>query len=541
MTNQRYQADVIIAGGGLAGIVTALELLDRSQRVVLLERDRPENLGGLAKKAFGGIMFVDTPQQRKLGIRDTPELALADWERRAAFQDDDDWPRAWARTYVEQSRELIYDWVAERSVTFLPTVSWAERGLFQPGNAVPRWHIVWGTGHAIIEALAAHLDNHPRRRQLQICFEHRVERLVWTRGRITGCRGVHESTGEPFEAAADAVVIASGGICGGDLSRVKAHWYAPWGKPPATLLNGSHRYADGLLHDAAARKGASLTHLDLQWHYAAGVRHPAPEVPREGLSLVPPRSALWLDAGGRRFGPTPLMGYTDTRQVVERICRTRAQYSWMVMNWKIAIREMAVSGCDYMEAFRYKRKGQLLKNLLLGDRRLINRLIDECDDVITAGSLESLARKMAGLSHDGVSFDGQGMLSDIRAYDACIQRGPAFFNDEQLRRIGDFRRYKADRMRLCRFRRIDDPGARPLIAIRQFILSRKSLGGIQTDLQCRALDRDQQPLPGLYAVGEAAGFGGGGIHGRGSLEGTFLGSCILTGRIAGRCIAGGGR
>jgi hypothetical protein len=147
---------------------------------------------------------------------------------------------------------------------------------------------------------------------------------------------------------------------------------------------------------------------------------------------------------------------------------------------------------------------------------------------------------MEALTLAGVDFDAQGMQADVQAYDACLERGPRYFNDEQVRRIADFRRYKVDRMRMCRFRKIDDPAARPLIAIRQFILSRKSLGGIQTDLQSRVLDDSQQPIAGLFAVGEAAGFGGGGIHGRGSLEGTFLGSCVLTGRMAGRCIAKGG-
>ncbi|MGD9249439.1 MAG: FAD-dependent oxidoreductase, partial [Desulfobacteraceae bacterium] len=525
MPKHRYHADVIIAGAGLAGIVTALELLDRNRRVIVLERGRRQHLGGLCKEAFGGIMFVDTPQQRKLGIRDTPQLALSDWRRRACFRDSDNWPQAWARAYVEQSREMIYDWITQRSVKFMPLVNWPERGLIVPGNSVPRWHIVWGSGHAIIEALAHRLHSHPRRRRLEIHFDHRVERLVRTQGHITGCSGIHEPTGESFDACADGTVIASGGICGGDLSKVKANWYAPWGPAPSTLLNGSHQYADGLLHDAAAQSGANLTHMDRQWHYATGIRHPAPQMPGQGLSLIPPRSALWLDAGGRRFGPLPAMGYTDTRWVVERICTTPAQYSWLVMNWKIAIREMAVSGCDFMEAFRHKRKGLLLKNLVMGDKGLVRRLMDECEDVIGADSLEALAQKMEALSLEGVSFDGGRMLSDIRAYDACIDRGPAYFNDEQLRRLGDFRRYKGDRLRMCRFRKIDDPGARPLIAIRQFILSRKSLGGIQTDLQCRALDHDQRPIPGLYAVGEAAGFGGGGIHGRGSLEGTFLGSC----------------
>jgi predicted oxidoreductase len=418
-------------------------------------------------------------------------------------------------------------------------VHWAERGLIETGNAVPRWHITWGTGYAIVEALLNHLNRHPQRNRLQILYQHRVEHLIQSAGQITGCAGMDERSGNAFEASARAVVIASGGICGGDLSRVKANWFKGWGQPPAILLNGSHQFADGLLHDAAARSGASLTHLDRQWHYAAGIGHPRPGMPAEGLSLVPPRSALWLDARGRRFGPMPLMGYTDTRYVVERICKTPAQYSWLVLNWKIAIRELAVSGCDYMEAFRHKRKLLLLKNLLLGDKHLVSRLIDECEDIVTADSLENLAGQMRALSLDGVDVDNEGMLADIRAYDACINRGRRYFNDEQLRRIADVRHYKGDRLRMSRFRKIDDPAARPLIAIRQFILSRKSLGGICTDLNSRVLDVQGNPVAGLYAAGEAAGFGGGGIHGRGSLEGTFLGSCILTGRIAGRSIAAG--
>jgi predicted oxidoreductase len=540
MAPRHYQSDVIVAGGGLAGMVAALELLDHGRRVLVLDRDVAGNLGGLAKKSFGGILFVDTPQQRRLGIRDNPDLAMADWRRRAFFRSQDRWPRAWARAYVDNARGMIYDWLTRRGVRFLPVVQWAERGLLEPGNTIPRWHIAWGTGHAIVEALQAQLEQHPLRRRLQILCRHRVEALQTAAGRVAGCRGVDEGSGRSFEARAGAVVIASGGICGGDLSCVKANWSNGWGSPPPTLLNGSHQYADGLLHQAAARSGARVTYLDRQWHYAAGVRHPDPQIPNEGLSLVPPRSALWLDARGRRFGPMPLMGYTDTRCVVARICRTREQYSWLVLNWKIAIRELAVSGCDYMEAFRYKRKGLLLKQLLLGDKALVRRLIRECGDVVTAPSLEALAGRMEALTLAGVDFDARGMQADIRAYDACLERGPRYFNDEQVRRIADFRRYKGDRIRMCRFRKIDDPAARPLMAVRQFILSRKSLGGIMTDLQSRVLDSDQQPIAGLFAVGEAAGFGGGGIHGRGSLEGTFLGSCILTGRMAGRSIAGGG-
>jgi predicted oxidoreductase len=519
----QYRADVVIAGGGLAGLATAHELLDLGLRVLILDRDSEDRLGGLAKRSFGGIMFVDTPQQRKLGINDDPELAWSDWQSFADFGDNDDLPRLWAHTYVERSTELIFDWLTGHGIEFLPVVNWAERGLFRPGNSVPRWHIAWGTGFAIIESIVAALENHPQRDKLEIHYGHRVESLLVDAGRVSGCAGILEDDGSDFEARSEHVVLASGGICGGDLSKVRANWFEPWGKAPSTLLNGSHRFADGLLHDEAARHGATLTHLDKQWHYAAGVHSRTADTPRDGISLVPPRSALWLDARGRRFGPVPLMGYSDTRWVVEQICRTPEQYSWQVLNWKIAIKELAVSGCDHMTAFRHKRKLELVKQVIFGNKELANRLIDESEDFVVADNLNELMR---------------GMAADISAYDAQIARGPRYFNDEQLRRIANFRQYKGDRLRTCAFQAIDDPKARPLIAIREFILSRKSLGGLQTDLQSRVLDTSGEPISGLYAVGETAGFGGGGIHGKGSLEGTFLGSCVLTGRLCGRAIGG---
>jgi predicted oxidoreductase len=536
---ETYQADVVIAGGGLAGLTTAYELLDRGLRVLILDRDSEDRLGGLAKRSFGGVMFVDTPHQRKLGIEDDPELAWSDWQSFAHFGEDDGWPQRWARSYVERSVDLIFDWLTGHGAEFLPLVNWAERGLFRPGNSVPRWHIAWGTGFAIIESVVAALENHRHRDRLEIVCDHRVEGLLIEAGRIVGCVGTLEGGGAEFEARADHVVLATGGICGGDLSKVKANWYEPWGAPPATLLNGSHRFADGLLHDEAARHGAVLTHLDKQWHYAAGIHSRETESPNEGISLVPPRSALWLDARGRRFGPVPLMGYSDTRWVVEQICRTRWQYSWQVLNWKIAIKELAVSGCDYMTAFRHKRKFQLVKELLFGNKALANRLIDESEDFVVADSMPDLMEKMDALSLEGAAIDREGMAADIRAFDDQIARGPRYFNDDQLRRIATSRTYRADRLRTCAFQRIDDAKAKPLIAIREFILSRKSLGGLQTDLQSRVLNTTGAPIPGLYAVGETAGFGGGGIHGRGSLEGTFLGACVLTGRLCGGAIGGG--
>lgn len=531
MTALAYQSDVIIVGGGLAGIAAAFELLDRDLRVVLLERDEPQHLGGLARESFGGVMMVDTPLQRRSKIADSPELALDDWLRVARFSDQDLWPKRWAEAYASRSIEMIYEWLIARSVTFMPLVNWPERGMFEPANSVPRWHIAWGTGKGLIEALLQHLAAHPRRTNLQICQGHRVERLQQNGGVLSGCSGRLERGGEEFSARADRVLLTAGGICGGDLSLVRKHWYKPWGSPPQTLLNGSHRFADGIVHAAAAALGGNLTHLDKQWHYAAGIHHP--DVPGKGLSLVPPRSALWLNAQGRRIGPPPLVSYTDTRYLVEQICKEPGQYSWQVMNWKIAIRELAVSGCDYMTAFRDRDKLRLVRDLLFGNRELVRTLLRDAPDVVSAESLPELGEAMNALGCE-YKVDADLLQQEVQAYDSQIARGAKFFNDDQLRRIANFRAYRGDRLRTCKFQKINDPKARPLIAVREHILSRKSLGGLQTDLDCRVLDLAGNPITGLFAAGETAGFGGGGIHGQGSLEGTFLGGCILTGRIAGQ-------
>lgn len=538
-TVRRFDTDVVIAGGGLAGMVAAHELLTAGRRVLLIDKDKRENFGGLAKQSFGGVHMIDTPHQRRLRIKDSPELAWRDWQSVAGYGSDDIWPQRWAKFYCENSREHIYEFLDDKGVTFLPLVNWAERGVHGPGNTVPRWHIVWGTGHEIIERLRNALETHSRRGQLELVFDTEVSGVEITNGRATGIRGRSMESGDEVRVSADHAVVASGGICGGDLSRLRANWYKPWGEPPQKILNGAHVYGDGMLHDVVAQLGGAVTHLDLQWHYAAGVHHPAKRRADDGLSLVPPRSALWFNARGERImNPGPMPAYGDTRHLVESVVGQPGQYSWQVMNWKIAIRELAVSGCDYMTAFRYKKRLGLAKGVLFGNSALVERLIKDCpDDIVVADTLEQLMERMDGKNLYGLRLDRKGMESTVQAWDGMIARGPAFHNDDQLRRIANFRAYRGDRVRVCNFQRILDPKAGPLIAIREFILARKSLGGIQTDLLCRVLRAgDGQPIPGLYAVGEAAGFGGGGIHGKGSLEGTFLGSCILTGRVAGRSI-----
>ncbi len=533
-----YQSDVLIIGGGLAGLVVAGALIGAGYKVTILERDTRDRLGGLARESFGGITLINSPQQRRFGIRDNADLALADWLRVARFGPDDHWPRRWAQLYVNQSIEMIYRWLSARSIKLMAFVNWPERGFCEPGNSLPRWHIVWGTGRRLIHAALQNIDRHPKRRNLTIHCRHKVEQLIRAGGRVIGCRGSVAGRNRQFVARADAVVVAGGGICGGDLTAVKRNWYRPWGTPPGNMLNGSHRYADGLLHEQVAALGGRLTHLDKQWHYAAGVHHFQPDRDRHGLGLVPPRSALWFNAEGRRIGPHPLVSYTDTRYLVTQILKQPGQFSWQLLNRKIALKELAVSGGAYMTAFNKPSKLRLVRDLLFGNKELVNRLIDACEDFVTADTLPQLCAKMDRLNC-GVRLDHERLVAEIKKYDDEIERGMPYFNDAQLRRLMNFRTYRVDRARLCRFQKIADPGAGPLIAIREFIMTRKSMGGIQTDLDCRVLDTGEEPIAGLYAVGESAGFGGGGIHGQGSLEGTFLGSCILTGLQAAQALKEG--
>jgi predicted oxidoreductase len=531
------RCDVLIIGGGIAGITTALELLDGGKSVLLIDRDDESVFGGLARESFGGMFFVDSPEQRRQGIRDSAELAFSDWCSFAEFGADDDLPRAWAKAYVSRATADVHGFVRRYGVSFLPVVNWVERGEFRPGNSVPRFHVAWGTGKGLAEALIAALRAHRNIGRLTLRFNQRVERLTQRGGKVCGAAGVDETSGAPFEVQADQVVVASGGINGGDLSRVRQNWHRDWGTPPATLLSGSHRFADGRLHDAAVSAGGVVTHLDRMWNYAAGVHHPRPRKPMHGLSLVPPRSALWLNWRGERIGPQPLVSGFDTRRLVSDVCAQERQYSWQLMNMKIALKELAVSGAEHNPSIRDKKKLGFLRDILFGNHWLVNEMTTNCRDFVTARSLGELVEKMNALQGDS-AVDLKTVEDAVARYDATIARGPSLMNDEQLRRIAYLRNYRGDRIRLTKFQPINDAKALPLIAVREFIISRKSLGGIKTDLASRVLNTAGQPIEGLYAVGEAAGFGGGGMHGLRALEGTFLGGCILSGRIAAAAIDG---
>lgn len=554
---RRYKSDALIIGGGIAGIVTALELLDADLTVTLLDRDSADRLGGLARESFGGVLLVDTPEQRRAHISDSPDRALCDWLGFGGFASDPDtpewqaqtWPRRWAETYVQSCRDQVGGWLRSNGVRFLPLPLWVERGLHGEGNSVPRWHVAWGTGQGLTERLIDRLLGHRNRNLLTLAFHHKVTGLISGNGRVTGAEGLIEGGGGgddkiPFMAEASDIVVATGGI-NGALDRVRSNWPQNLGRAPRWLLNGSHRYADGLLHDQVAEQGGRVTCLDQQWNYAAGVRHWAPRKPLHGLSLVPPRTALWLDPGGRRIGPDPLVSGYDTSDLVRRVCDTGQGWSWMVLNRKIALRELTVSGAEFNPSIRSGKSWRLLRDLLFGNRWLYDQLTGNCPDFLLAHDLEGLVIKMNALMTEQgwvgddhtLSIDAAHLRDTITGYDAEMARPAGQRRDPQLQRIADLRRWRGDRLRICASQRILDPAAGPLIAIRAQVISRKSLGGIQTDLAGHVLDHDGKAIMGLRAVGEAAGFGGGGMHGIRALEGTFLGGCILTARLAAASIA----
>ncbi|HEX8068000.1 MAG TPA: FAD-binding dehydrogenase [Thermoleophilaceae bacterium] len=534
------RADVVVVGAGIAGLVAALELLDNDRDVLLLDRCRPEEVGGLAREAFGGMFMVDTPEQRKSGIRDTVELALDDWLRVADFDADDVWPRRWAEQYVARARDDVGAWLKRHGVRFFPAVNWAERGVYGDGNSVPRFHLTWGCGKGLVDGVWGGIERHPRRGSLELRTRTRVTAIVQDDGgAVTGCRVAPEDGGEEHEVACNAVVVASGGV-GGNLDIVRREWPADLGDPPADILMGSHYYADGALHEEVERIGGNVTHLSRMWNYADAVRHPEPRRPLHGLKLIPPRSGLLLDPTGRRYGPVPVMPTFDAYYALERMCEGELKYSWLVCNWKIARRELDVSGSQHNPSIREKRLVRFLLGILLGKPTLVRHFVDRCPDFVSAGSLPELAVRMAAVTGDG-ALDAGLMEREVRRYDDRLGRGKALWNDDQVRRIAALRNWRGDRLRTARFRRIADPDAGPLIAIRLQPMARKSLGGIQTDLSARVLRPDGEPIPGLYAAGEAAGFGGGGLHGKRSLEGTFLGGCVFSGRIAAQAIAGAGR
>lgn len=530
------QSDILIIGGGLAGIVTALEALRAGQRVTLVDRDTSERFGGLALWAFGGMALVGTPLQKKRGIVDSPQIALADWLRFGELDPHDTWPLRWAEHYVDRSRPDVHDWLRAEGVRFMPAVNWVERGRNGEGNSVPRYHIVWGTSRELTRRMIAAMHAADSGGRLTLLHRHRVLALDHAGGRVAGALAMDESCGAQVRLQAPVVVLATGGI-NGSHEQVRANW--PKDRPmPAVMLNGAHPFADGAMHHfAAGHLGAQLRHAGEMWNYAAGFPHPYPHFDGHGLSMIPCKSALWLDHRGERIGPEPLVTGFDTHWLCQRVAEQEKPWTWQLLNWRIAAREFAISGAEHNPRIRDRQFLRFLKETLFGNHRLVRQMQRESPDFLVDDSLAGLAEKMNALTAS-LDIEPARLQATVDAFDAHFTAGARAEDDEQVRRILHARQWGPDRLRTCKPAPLRTSGAGPFIAIRSRLITRKSLGGLLTDLQSRVLDARDAPIDGLYCVGEAAGFGGGGANGKRSLEGTFLPGCILTARAAVRSITG---
>lgn len=533
----RLQSDVIVAGGGLAGIVTALEALRAGKSVTVVDRDTPARFGGLALWAFGGMALVGTPLQARMKIPDTPERALRDWLRFGELADGDEYPLQWARHYVERSRAEVYDWLLGEGLKFMPAVNWVERGLNGEGNSLPRYHIVWGTARELIRCLAVAMRQADRDGRLTLLHRHRIAGLEHQAGRIAGAVAIDEDTGAEVCLQAPVVVLAMGGI-NGSHPELRANW--PADRPlPATFLNGAHPHADGKLHHWVAEcLGGQIAHAGEMWNYAAGFPHPYPHFEGHGLSAIPCKSALWLNHRGERIGPEPLVTGFDTHELCRRVAAQEKPWTWHLLNWRIAAKEFAISGAEHNPRIRDKQFLLFLKETLFGNHRLVRQMQSESPHFLVDPTLAGLAAKMNALTCSG-DVDPAVLQATADAFDANFTNGSKLHNDDQIRRILHARQWGPDKLRTCKPAPLQMPGAGPFIAIHMQLVTRKSLGGLRTDLQSRVLNASGQPVGGLYCVGEAAGFGGGGANGKRSLEGTFLPGCILTARAAARSIVAG--
>src|SRR2546421_919824 len=547
----RDGADVIVVGAGLAGLVATAELADAGRRVILLEQEPAPWLGGQAFWSFGGLFLVNSPEQRRLGDRDSQERAQQDWLVTAGFdRADDAWPRKWAEAYIAFAAGEKRSWLRSQGVRFFPIVGWAERGgslAGGPGNSVPRFHVTWGTGPGVVAPFERRVREAAAGGRVSIKFRHRVDALTLSGGTVDGVQGAvlepsSVDRGRPssrlpvgeFELRGQAVIVTSGGL-GGNHELVRKNWPARLGAPPQRMLTGVPAHVDGRMLAITERAGGAFINRDRMWHYVEGIQNWSPIWPDHGIRILPGPSSMWFDALGRRL-PAPLFPGFDTLGTLEHLRKTSFDYSWFVLTQRIIKREFALSGSEQNPDLTNKDIRLLLQRVVSKSGPApVEAFKQKGADFVVAANLRDLVRGMNALT-DEPRLDPVTVEREIAARDREVDK--RMTQDAQILAIRSARRYLGDRLiRAPTPHRLLDPAAGPLIAVRLGILTRKTLGGLQTDLSGRVLRSDGTPLPGLYAPGEVAGFGGGGMHGDRSLEGTFLGGCLFSGRTAGRARA----
>ncbi|MGQ2920147.1 MULTISPECIES: FAD-binding dehydrogenase [Rhizobium] len=543
---ERY--DVIVVGAGLAGLVAATEAVERGLSVCLVDQEGEQNLGGQAFWSLGGLFFIDSPEQRLMRVRDSLDLARQDWFGSAGFdRSEDHWPQRWAEAYLNFAAGEKREWLHRLGMRWFPVVGWAERGgalAHGHGNSVPRFHVTWGTGPGVLAPFAERAKTMAASGRLTLRFRHRVDRLDITDGRVTGISGAVLATdpvqrgqqssrevAEDFTIAAPAVIVSSGGI-GGNQELVRRNWPVErLGKPPANMVCGVPAHVDGRMIAISETVGGTVINRDRMWHYTEGVRNHDPIWPGHGIRILPGPSSFWCDADGNRLSAPAMPGF-DTLGTLKMLGERGSGHSWFILTKAIIKKEFALSGSEQNPDLTGKNMRLLLKRLGKEPPGPVKAFMERGEDFAVRDTLEELVPAMNAISGDD-RLDIGHIRDQIEARDREIENG--FCKDAQVTAIHGARRYLGDRlMRTARPHRLLDPAMGPLIAVRLHVLTRKTLGGLHTDLEARVLDAAGDPVPGLYAAGEVAGFGGGGMHGYNALEGTFLGGCLFSGRVAGR-------
>ncbi|MBC2959346.1 FAD-binding dehydrogenase [Nocardioides deserti] len=546
------KADLVVVGAGLAGLTAAAEAADAGRSVLLLDQEGEQSLGGQAFWSLGGLFLVDSPEQRRMGVKDSLELARQDWFGSAQFdRPEDRWPRAWAEAYLQFAAGEKRSWLRRMGHRVFPVVGWAERGdgtAGGHGNSVPRFHITWGTGPGVVGPFERRVREHVAAGHVRLAFRHRVDGLLVEGGTCVGVRGsllapTDVDRGRPssrtvvgeFEARGTAVVVTSGGI-GGDHDLVRRNWPARLGTPPRRMVAGVPAHVDGRMLQITQDAGATVVNPDRMWHYVEGLRNWDPIWDNHGIRILPGPSSLWLDAEGNRL-PAPCFPGFDTLGTLRHLRATGHDYSWFVLTQRIIEKEFALSGSEQNPDLTGKDVRLLLSRVKKGAAGPVEAFKQHGEDFVVADTLEELVAGMNRIGDDDVPpIDPARVRGIVEARDREMDN--AFSKDAQVTAIHGARTFLGDKLiRVARPHKLLDRAAGPLIAVRLNILSRKTLGGLETDLDSRCLRADGTPFPGLYAAGEVAGFGGGGMMGYNALEGTFLGGCLFSGRVAGRAAA----
>ena len=429
-------ADVIVVGAGLAGLAATAELADAGRKVLLLDQEPEQSLGGQAFWSLGGLFLVDTPEQRRMGVKDSYELALQDWMGSAQFDRESDyWPRRWAEAYVAFAAGEKRQWLHDQGLRLFPVVGWAERGDGRAGghgNSVPRFHLTWGTGPGVVAPFERRVREAVDEGLVTLAFRHRVDGLVQQGGAVTGVRGAllapddmvrgaasnRDEVGE-FEYAAQAVIVTSGGI-GANHDLVRAQLADRPARQPAEADGlrrpGARRRADAWR--SPSRPAARSINPDRMWHYTEGIRNWDPIWENHGIRILPGPSSLWLSATGERF-PAPYLPGFDSLGTLGAIMRTGYDYSWFVLTQKVIEKEFALSGSEQNPDLTGKDIKLLLSRVRAGAPGPVEAFKRHGEDFVVADTLTELVAGMNKVTGDGADLRGVAAPHDHRARPAA--------------------------------------------------------------------------------------------------------------------------